>query len=135
MKVMNAEGFSDTADIRRPSTIEIPSRSITIAGYGNMKRYQNRETVKVAVHNVFRSEDSKPHKESPQCSRWSNVQTSSNETWGEALSLKKQKPVQQPRCTQKTKVFSFIKNVLSFIKTSKSFKMLIHIKRNQIIKR
>uniref|UniRef100_A0A1I7VXK5 Uncharacterized protein n=1 Tax=Loa loa TaxID=7209 RepID=A0A1I7VXK5_LOALO len=93
-----------TVGTRHPSAIEIPSRPVTIARYGNMKHCQNCETVEATEHSVLRKEGSKQHKQSLQrkCSGWSSVQTSINESREETLS-KKQKSIQQPLGLQKIK--------------------------------
>ncbi len=113
MKTKNNVGSFGTNSVKCQSIIEIGSRSVSIARYDNVKRYENNELVETADHSMF-GNDSKLNERPPQrmCFEWSSEQNSSNKIWENVLSIKKQKSGHQPLGIQKTKVILTINNVL-----------------------
>uniref|UniRef100_A0A1I8EFD5 Uncharacterized protein n=1 Tax=Wuchereria bancrofti TaxID=6293 RepID=A0A1I8EFD5_WUCBA len=98
------QGSLGTTSVKCRSTTEIGSRSVTIARYDNVKRYENNELIETTDHIMF-GNDSKLNERPPQrmCFGWSSEQNSTNKTWGDVFSIKKQKSGHQPLGIQKTK--------------------------------
>ncbi|KAK6108500.1 hypothetical protein QQG55_32310 [Brugia pahangi] len=111
------QGSFGTNSVKCQSIIEIGSRSVSIARYDNVKRYENNELVETADHSMF-GNDSKLNERPPQrmCFEWSSEQNSSNKIWENVLSIKKQKSGHQPLGIQKTKE----RTVLDSFSTMKS---------------
>ncbi|VDO20114.1 unnamed protein product [Brugia timori] len=111
------QGSFGMTSVKCRSIIEIESRSVSIARYDNVKRYENNELAETADHSMF-GNDSKLNERPPQrmCFEWSSEQNSSNKIWKNVLSIKKQKSGHQPLGIQKTKE----RTVLDSFSTMKS---------------